>query len=145
MNMDRAYIEPLYLLTPTKKCLRTSISPGLIFGILQYCLRRNLLVSIMRYNLLCTVSLCVIKVLALNVGNRELIPTKLQRPCNCCMLFSSLAQCTERFPSRPSLLLTYCYAYYKLDYSYVKKESFSRQERNAKVFINFSTVGSIPS
>ena len=30
MNMDRPYMEPLYLLKPTKNCLRTSINPGLI-------------------------------------------------------------------------------------------------------------------
>ena len=31
MDLDRAYIEPLYLLALTKKCLRTFIKPGLIF------------------------------------------------------------------------------------------------------------------
>ena len=33
--MDRAYIEPLYLLEPTKKCSRTSVSLGLICEILR--------------------------------------------------------------------------------------------------------------
>ena len=36
MNMDRAYKEPLYLLKPTKKCLGSSLSPGLVFRILWY-------------------------------------------------------------------------------------------------------------
>ena len=32
MKMDRAYMESLYLFKPTKKCLRTSISPAFILG-----------------------------------------------------------------------------------------------------------------
>ena len=32
MKMDRACMESLYLFKPTKKCLRTSISPGFILG-----------------------------------------------------------------------------------------------------------------
>ena len=35
MKMSRAYIEPLFVFKLTKECLRTSISPGLILGILQ--------------------------------------------------------------------------------------------------------------
>ena len=37
MNMDIAHIGPLHLLKPTRKCLRTSMSPGLILDIVRYC------------------------------------------------------------------------------------------------------------
>ena len=37
MNIDRAYIEPLYFFTSShQKCLQTSMSPGLIFWVLCY-------------------------------------------------------------------------------------------------------------